>query len=209
MEKIKEYTDNGDNYIKPERKFENEVLEIRLYCEYQGCKQYIKGHEGYNGSFVAETGQPADLRNECWFCEQHSKEILFLEKIFFIPNIGKMVRKCSITSKKANQQKFQSGQLINTVKDIIIHPILDIPAYTFEEDESYVECRRCKVVDEKIVIPVGKRHSWIRDKKQLRSIHHLRECRKCGVIEIKSSISNEKYYYLDGHTVSKLPRCKR
>jgi hypothetical protein len=36
--------------------------------------------------------------------------------------------------------------MINTVKGVIDHPILNIPAFTFHEDDSYVECRRCIVV---------------------------------------------------------------
>jgi len=42
---------------------------------------------------------------------------------------------------------FKSGQHINTVKGIIDHPELHIPAYTFEDDNSYVECRRCHEVE--------------------------------------------------------------
>jgi len=73
---FKEYKDNGDNYKPPKRKFENEVLDIRLYCNHFGCKTYIKGKEGYNGGFVAETGQFADLRNQCFICEEHSKQLI-------------------------------------------------------------------------------------------------------------------------------------
>jgi hypothetical protein len=69
------YIDNGDNYIKPERTNESDVLEIRLYCEYGNCNKYIKGTEGYNGRFVSEDGDVADLRNQCWFCEEHSKNV--------------------------------------------------------------------------------------------------------------------------------------
>ena len=68
-----EYTDKGDNYNQPERKKSSEVLNIRLYCQHDNCKQYIKGTEGYNGGFTAETGQFADLRNQSWYCEKHSK----------------------------------------------------------------------------------------------------------------------------------------
>jgi len=67
-----EYTDNKDRYRKPKRKFENDIIDIRLYCEHKNCRQYIKGKEGYNGSFVAETGQHADLRNQCWKCIKHN-----------------------------------------------------------------------------------------------------------------------------------------
>ncbi len=41
---------------------------------------------------------------------------------------------------------FKSGLKANTVKGVITHPILKIPAFTFMEDDSYVECRRCVVV---------------------------------------------------------------
>ena len=68
-----EYTDNDDNYIEPERIFCNDWVDIRLYCLHKGCKQYIKGKEGYNGLFVTENGKQADLRNQCWFCEKHDK----------------------------------------------------------------------------------------------------------------------------------------
>ena len=65
-------------------------------------------------------------------------------------NVGKRV-----TKKRANRsgqprqpKPFKSGLHVNTVKAIVEHPILKIPAYTFEEDESYVECRHCYVVEE-------------------------------------------------------------
>lgn len=68
-----EYTDNGDSYVSPERSDAAAVLDIRLYCDSKGCKQYIKGKEGYNGMFTAETGQRADLRNQTWICTEHDK----------------------------------------------------------------------------------------------------------------------------------------
>lgn len=61
-------------------------------------------------------------------------------------NIGKRVSKTSFV-KKRNPKPFKSGFLINTVNGIINHPKLNVPAYTFVEDESYVECLRCKVVE--------------------------------------------------------------
>lgn len=45
--------------------------------------------------------------------------------------------------KSKSDKPFKSGNKINTVKGIINHPELNIPAYIFEEDDSYVECRRC------------------------------------------------------------------
>jgi len=57
--------------------------------------------------------------------------------------IGKKVTK-SDESKEA--KPFKSGSKINTVKAIINHPILNIEAFTFLEDDSYVECRRCYLI---------------------------------------------------------------
>lgn len=61
-------------------------------------------------------------------------------------NIGKKVTKCSVGEQEENGKKFKSGNTINTVKGIIMHEFIDEPAYIFEEDDSYVECRRCKVI---------------------------------------------------------------
>ena len=64
----------------------------------------------------------------------------------FIGNIGKKTKKTS--HKPGLEPKpFKSGFKVNTIKGIIEHPILQIPAYTFEEDESYVECRRCIILE--------------------------------------------------------------
>lgn len=60
--------------------------------------------------------------------------------------IGKKVAKIR-KRKYAAPKPFKSGLKANTVKGIVNHPILNIPAFTFIEDDSYVECRRCKVVD--------------------------------------------------------------
>ena len=56
-------------------------------------------------------------------------------------NIGRKVYK------EGSGKPFKSGFKINTVKGVVNHPILNIPAYTFEEDDSYVECRRCFIHD--------------------------------------------------------------
>lgn len=42
---------------------------------------------------------------------------------------------------------FKSGEKVNTIRGVIIHPILNIPAYIFDEDDSFVECRRCVVIE--------------------------------------------------------------
>jgi len=62
-------------------------------------------------------------------------------------NIGRRVTKGSISTGDANRKKFKSGLYINTVKGVINHLVLNIPAYTFDEDDSYVECRRCFIID--------------------------------------------------------------
>jgi len=65
-------------------------------------------------------------------------------------NIGKQVTK-KRTNKHGEPRQpkpFKSGLQANTVKGVVEHPVLKIPAYTFEEDESYVECRRCYTADE-------------------------------------------------------------
>lgn len=61
-------------------------------------------------------------------------------------SIGKKVKKISINGSKYKQKKFKSGLYENTVKGVIMHPQLNMPAYTFIEDDSYVECRRCEVI---------------------------------------------------------------
>jgi len=92
MKNFIEYIDNGDNYEPPERHDEGQVLDIRLYCftGNGGCNTYIKGKEGYNGSFVAETGQYADLRNQSFVCQKHIKEKIIRKRI---QKINKIINK--------------------------------------------------------------------------------------------------------------------
>ena len=45
--------------------------------------------------------------------------------------IGKQV------CKRRSGKPFKSGEKINTVKGIVNHPQLNVPAFTFVEDESY------------------------------------------------------------------------
>ena len=51
-------------------------------------------------------------------------------------NIGKKA------SKKSGKP-FKSTLKMNTIKCVTDHPMLHIPAYTFVEDDSIVECRQC------------------------------------------------------------------
>lgn len=66
-------------------------------------------------------------------------------------DINKKVRKCGAhgyIGPASKKKKFKSGLYINTIKGVIDHPILHIPAYIFIEDDSYVECRRCSIIDD-------------------------------------------------------------
>jgi hypothetical protein len=79
----------------------------------------------------------------------------------YISNIGKKVKKCTIAKhvsllggpaftlkqRPYKHHKFKSGLYENTIKGVINHPVLNVPAYTFVEDESYVECRRCEIIE--------------------------------------------------------------
>jgi len=49
-----------------------------------------------------------------------------------------------------SNKPFKSGFKINTVKSIITHEQTGLPAFTFFEDDSYVEARKCIPVDFKI-----------------------------------------------------------
>lgn len=53
-------------------------------------------------------------------------------------NIGKKVVKKS--------KPFKSTFKVNTVKGVIEHPLLKVPAYTFLEDDSYVDAAICNVI---------------------------------------------------------------
>lgn len=61
-------------------------------------------------------------------------------------NVG---RKCIKKSKEGTVPKpFKSGFKTNTISGVIKHPIMEKEfAYTFLEDDSYVEVRRCIIID--------------------------------------------------------------
>jgi hypothetical protein len=63
-----------------------------------------------------------------------------MEAIFYEDYVG---RQC----KKKSPKPFKSGEKINTIKGIVNHPHLNVPAYVFHEDDSYVECRRVEILD--------------------------------------------------------------
>jgi len=53
--------------------------------------------------------------------------------------IGKKVRKIS-------GKPFKYGGKISTVRGVVTNPHTGRDAYTFDEDDSYVECKRCLVI---------------------------------------------------------------
>jgi len=59
--------------------------------------------------------------------------------------IGQRVMKSQ--GKKTNIKPFSSGRMVNTVKGIIKHPNIGGYAFTFFEDDSYVACDKCQLVD--------------------------------------------------------------
>lgn len=60
--------------------------------------------------------------------------------------IGQKVYKNKFKTKINKAPKpFKSGKKVNTVKDVIIHPQLGVPAFTFYEDDSYVACNICRL----------------------------------------------------------------
>ena len=61
--------------------------------------------------------------------------------IIFSNVIGKRVRKRS-------NKPFKSGEKINTVRGIVSHIGTPNLAFTFNEDDSQVECWRCVVLDD-------------------------------------------------------------
>ena len=68
----------------------------------------------------------------------------------YIHNIGKKCKKKSInddTKKPYKGKPFKSPFKLNTIKGVINHPHLNVPAYIFFEDDSYVECRRVIIID--------------------------------------------------------------
>jgi len=61
--------------------------------------------------------------------------------------IGKKVIKVRPKNNRPSKKPFKSGNISNTISGVVNHPFLLIPAFTFEEDDSIVECRRCKVIE--------------------------------------------------------------
>jgi hypothetical protein len=111
-----------------------------------------------------EPGRYSNLCPDIWIPE-HVTSILivgfqgtYFQTSFYEYFIGEKVAKQNVKKgvKIFNRKKFKSARLINTIKGVIDHPELGIPAYTFEEDDSYVECRRCKVLNKEELVELLK-----------------------------------------------------
>jgi hypothetical protein len=77
--------------------------------------------------------------------ENMSYNTVMKNTIPFEEYIGKQV------FKQKSGKPFKSRNKINTVKGIINHHQLNVPAFTFFEDDSYVDCRKCCIVEETAV----------------------------------------------------------
>lgn len=50
---------------------------------------------------------------------------------------------------KPSGKPFKSGSKVNHVKGLMWHPFLEnAPCFTFVEDDSYVEVKRCRLADD-------------------------------------------------------------
>jgi hypothetical protein len=73
-------------------------------------------------------------------------------KDFSYDDAKKWIGKRVVKTRENNRtpKPFKSQRKINTVKDVIEHPILKTPAFTFVEDDSYVSCLVCKLYEETV-----------------------------------------------------------
>jgi hypothetical protein len=62
-----------------------------------------------------------------------------MEAVDYEQYIGKTCTKKSIMN--------NTNYKVNTIKSVINHPHLNIPAFIFNEDDSYVECRRVNILN--------------------------------------------------------------
>lgn len=119
-----------------------ELIYVRQYNLYY-CNKCLK--------YTLRMSDKKWINSECESTNEKSRLILqTLEKIQkrHLKDIGKEVTKTRTSKKglKLNPRPFKSGNKTNTVKGIVISEYIGLPAYTFYEDESYVEIRRCSFV---------------------------------------------------------------
>lgn len=66
--------------------------------------------------------------------------------------IGKKVWKNPKTTSKFSPKPFKSTFQVNTVKDVVISPYSGKEAFTFEEDDSIVDCTKCSFAPETLKV---------------------------------------------------------
>ena len=78
------------------------------------------------------------------------KRVYTKQMRFYSPEeIAKFKSMIGVRVYKNSNKPFKSGEKINTVKGAdVIHPVTNRLCFTFEEDETYVECHRCLAVPE-------------------------------------------------------------
>lgn len=55
---------------------------------------------------------------------------------------------------KPSGKPFKSTLKMNTVKEVVNHPVIGVPAFKFHEDDSIVDVRNVKLADDKISVQV-------------------------------------------------------
>lgn len=140
---------------------ENETKEEQPYLVTIDIDRDLKYNPKYGDDRICKCGHTYDRHFDsfdsydemeavgCKYCRCNTFEEAKPEYLKYFENINKRVQKKS-SGKNGNGKvrPFKSTFKINTVKAVIEHPILKIPAYKFYEDDSYVDCRVCVVIPE-------------------------------------------------------------
>jgi hypothetical protein len=102
------------------------------------------------------------------------------EGIDYTTWIGKLVSKRNCSGEGSQPKPFKSGSKVNTVAGIIEHPQQNCPAFTFFEDDSYVACHSCFLIDPREEL------RWVEDWEFCECGHPLKQewsgvkCSRCG-----------------------------
>jgi hypothetical protein len=62
-------------YKHPHQRYTDSIINVKLFCDKDGCNNYTRGKLGYNGNYTDEDGTLADLRNQVWFCSKHAEDL--------------------------------------------------------------------------------------------------------------------------------------
>lgn len=139
----------NDNIWNPVNNKKNEILKLRNKNHLKLIEKHINLNDKKKSKELLKTYIESKYfisKDAYFYFGAYRGKFFDVLADHFEENIGKKVVKCSVEKRISNGKKFKSGLIENTVKDVITHPVLKVDAYTFEEDDSYVECRRCKLV---------------------------------------------------------------